>query len=142
MNRLHKFTTAYIECALWCGVFDPAKEEEPDPNNYTLTQSNISDTTLRVMCTDCRRFWDDNEIENLIPIGTEEQAGHDFWLTRNGHGAGFWDRHVSVYGSEEVRENLNVLAKNFRTIVSDGMPPKRWSEFELYIGDDGKVDHV
>lgn len=21
-----------------------------------------------------------------------EQAGHDFWLTRNGHGTGFWDR--------------------------------------------------
>ena len=20
-----------------------------------------------------------------------ELAGHDFWLTRNGHGAGFWD---------------------------------------------------
>jgi len=20
-----------------------------------------------------------------------KQAGHDFWLTRNGHGAGFWD---------------------------------------------------
>ncbi len=20
-----------------------------------------------------------------------EQAGHDFWLNRNGHGAGFWD---------------------------------------------------
>lgn len=20
------------------------------------------------------------------------RAGHDFWLTRNGHGAGFWDR--------------------------------------------------
>lgn len=24
----------------------------------------------------------------------EEQAGRDFWLTRQGHGAGFWDREV------------------------------------------------
>lgn len=23
---------------------------------------------------------------------TYERAGHDLWLTRNGHGAGFWDR--------------------------------------------------
>jgi hypothetical protein len=26
-----------------------------------------------------------------------EQVGHDLWLTRNGHGAGFWDR-PEVYG--------------------------------------------
>ena len=25
------------------------------------------------------------------------QVGHDLWLTRNGHGAGFWDR-PEVYG--------------------------------------------
>lgn len=142
MNRLQKFTTAYIACALWCGVFDPTKEEEAYTSNYDLTQSDISDTTLRVMVQDCRRFWEDEEIDTILPYGTEEQAGHDFWLTRNGHAAGFWDRHSSVYGSEEIRDNLNVLAQNFRTIVSDGMPPKQWSEFELYIGDDGKVYHV
>lgn len=26
-----------------------------------------------------------------------DQAGHDFWLTRNGHGTGFWDR-PEIYG--------------------------------------------
>ena len=25
-----------------------------------------------------------------------EQVGHDLWLTRNGHGAGFWDR-IELY---------------------------------------------
>ena len=29
----------------------------------------------------------------------EEQAGRDFWFTRQGHGAGFWDR-------EELRRDL------------------------------------
>ena len=28
----------------------------------------------------------------------DEQAGHDFYLTRNGHGAGFWDR-PELYGA-------------------------------------------
>lgn len=28
--------------------------------------------------------WSNQEIMN--------QMGHDFWLTRNGHGVGFWDR--------------------------------------------------
>lgn len=26
------------------------------------------------------------------PWSDDERAGHDFWLTRAGHGAGFWDR--------------------------------------------------
>ena len=31
-----------------------------------------------------------------------DQAGRDFWLTRNGHGIGFWDR-----GMGEVGQNLS-----------------------------------
>lgn len=27
-----------------------------------------------------------------------EQAGSDFWLTRNGHGTGFWDRGLGTVG--------------------------------------------
>ena len=137
MNRLNKFTKAYITCALWCGVFDESIENDL---THSLTESDISDNTLRVIREDCTRFW--GEIENLVPHGVEEQAGHDFWLTRNGHGAGFWDRDISVYGSAEIRDNLNVLCKNFRTIPEEGMPRHRWPEFELYIGDDGKVYHV
>lgn len=39
---------------------------------------------------------------------TPEQAGHDFWLTRNGHGAGFWDRGLGARG-----ERLSVLARPY-----------------------------
>jgi len=28
------------------------------------------------------------------------QAGHDLWLTRNGHGAGFWDRDLGEAGDK------------------------------------------
>jgi hypothetical protein len=140
MNRLTDFTTAYIECALWCGVFNPARQTINESHNYSLTQSDISATTLRIMREDCTRFWED--IKNLVPAGAENQAGHDFWFTRNGHGAGFWDRGVSVYGSAEIRDNLNVLCKNFRTKPAEGMPLHRWGDFELYIGDDGRVYHV
>ena len=35
-----------------------------------------------------------------------EQLGHDLWLTRNGHGAGFWDRGTGAKG-----EKLTELAK-------------------------------
>jgi hypothetical protein len=35
------------------------------------------------------------------PDGIFAQAGHDFWLTRNGHGTGFWDR-PEIYGDREA----------------------------------------
>lgn len=67
------------------------------------------------------RFWDsgredvDNFIAQVEPfIGywelpgnfEDEQLGHDFCLTRNGHGAGFWDRgwgHLGEYLSDVAR---------------------------------------
>lgn len=39
---------------------------------------------------------------------TPERAGHDFWLTRNGHGAGFWDR-----GLGQVGDDLSELAQAY-----------------------------
>ncbi len=41
-----------------------------------------------------------------------EQAGHDFWLSRNGHGTGFWDRDSSYYG-DHVRDWLQRKAEQF-----------------------------
>lgn len=40
------------------------------------------------------------------PAGKLELFGHDFWLTRNRHGAGFWDR-----GLGDLGEALSDLAK-------------------------------
>lgn len=55
---------------------------------------------------------------------TPTQAGHDFWLTRNGHGAGFWDRGLG----EPAR------------ILSDACGWKtRWPSLDVYKGDDNKV---
>ena len=48
-------------------------------------------------------------------------AGHDFWLTRNHHGAGFWDR-----GLGEVGRKLTEAAHVY-------------GDYDLYVGDDGKV---
>ena len=38
-----------------------------------------------------------------------DQAGHDFWLTRNGHGAGFWDGDWK----DSAGASLTEIAKSF-----------------------------
>lgn len=48
---------------------------------------------------DCAGFLDDNK-ELIAQSGlTYEEVGHDFWLTRNGHGTGFWDRGLGAVGT-------------------------------------------
>lgn len=49
------------------------------------------------------------------------QLGHDFWLTRNGEGAGFWDR-----GLEPLGDKLTEASKTYGGV-------------DLYVGDDGKI---
>lgn len=49
------------------------------------------------------------------------QLGHDFWLTRNGHGAGFWDRGLGALG-----QRMTEAAKSAGPV-------------DLYVGADGKV---
>lgn len=55
-------------------------------------------------------------------INASDHAGRDFWLTRNHHGAGFWDGDWS----EPEAELLTQAAQAF-------------GEIDLYMGDDGKI---
>lgn len=50
-------------------------------------------------------------------------AAHDFWLTRNGHGAGFWDRDAL---SDGLGDRLTAHCKAFKQV-------------DTYEGDDGKI---
>ena len=52
---------------------------------------------------------------------TIEAFAYDYWLTRNGHGAGFWDR-----GLGELGDNLSEMA-NLQGSV------------DAYCGDDGLI---
>lgn len=88
---LSDFVRAYLECALWSssqcdedgnmtGSFD---------NDYSV--DDFTPEALKEAISDCEGFQESNA-EDLARAGDDEQNGHDFWLTRNGHGAGFWDR--------------------------------------------------
>lgn len=79
-KALDDFTQSYITCALWCGL---------DERDH-VTFADLAPETLAAMIADCNRFRDD--AKTVACIGDRHaDAGHDFWLTRNCHGAGFWD---------------------------------------------------
>ena len=119
---MNSFTRAYIHCALWSSSDD---NDDSLFDRYGL--DDIDSKTLSEMKQDCERFIEglDDLISPLVEdnyVFDDDQAGHDFWLTRNGHGAGFWDGDWP----EAIETILDDRAKSFRT-------------FDLYIGDDGKI---
>jgi len=99
---MDKFTQQYIETALWSSVDDAG---EPLDRNYSL--SDLSPDTLVWAQADCDRFQD--LAGDMLDEHPEIEAGaHDFWLARNGHGAGFragnWPRHGEL---------LTIIAHSF-----------------------------
>jgi hypothetical protein len=85
------FTAAYLEAAMWTS--DP----EPGQGEYQADLSLIDGEFLSRAINECRDFQEVNGAW-LEHAGCDEQNGHDFWLTRNRHGAGFWDRGYGKIG--------------------------------------------
>ena len=81
---MDKFLQAYIVAALW-STTDESTPEGGDFLDENYGPDDLAPETLEKMKADCDKF----QAENAQDIeGQEEQAGHDFWLTRNHHGAG------------------------------------------------------
>lgn len=97
-NGLNAFIEAYIECALWSST-----HWDEDGNMLGCLDDYCAEFSPELMAEtvkDCTNFfeahrhlWADERDYD------DASAGHDFWLTRNGHGAGFWDRGIE-HGDE------------------------------------------
>lgn len=118
------FTVHYIQAALWASV-----DDNGDPLNEVCSPSDLALETVARMYADCERFEQENEtaLAAWYALGeTFERAGHDFWLTRNGHGTGFWDRHTDGGKAERLGRRLTDAAHAFGMV-------------DLYVGEDGKI---
>lgn len=119
-DELDSFTRAYVVAALWSST-DNSDDSGGEPLDANYGPEDIASETLARMVEDCATFQRTNA--GLLALaGDEEQNGHDFWLTRNGHGAGFWDRDYSGAIGDALTE------------ASDA-----YGEVDLYIGDDGLI---
>lgn len=116
-----EFTKQYIVTALW-------SSDDGGLNKLSeMSWQDLAPQTLDMMKRDAISF--QQQCAALLDRAYQEtgysygpgSAGHDFWLTRNHHGAGFWDR-----GLGEVGNMLTTAAH-------------KWPEVDLYVGDDGLV---
>lgn len=112
----------YVIAGLWAGNdWDDQEDGNPTPLDENYGPDDVSAEAMASIMADVTAFVMSNwaDLRDMDPA----QAGHDFLLTRDRHGAGFWDRGLGDRGDR--------LTKASHPYGDSG----------FYVGDDGQV-HV
>jgi len=110
------FLKSYLTAALW--------SSHDGDDNYFDRFYNIDDiATESLLCAwvECSRFMRECSFD-LLHLD-RERNGHNFWLTRNHHGTGFWDETVDSEYAKIATQRLTTASHGF-------------GEVDLYVGDD------
>ena len=95
------FVDGYITAMLWSTNDESDPNTGGDPLDKNYSRSDLAPEALKKIKIDCAKFFKNNRrdlrlyCDNVVRHSDGscmEYAGHDFWLTRCGHGCGFWDR--------------------------------------------------
>lgn len=116
-DKLDAFTFGYVSAAMWL-----LTDDDGHSLDY-LGLHDIAPETIAAAIEDCRQFQADNA-DDLREYDSET-AGADFWLTRNRHGAGYWDGDYSEPEASRLTDAANA-----------------YGETDWYVGDDGLVYQV
>jgi len=108
------FSTAYTTCIITSSTDDEANYLN---EHFDGKPAEFDPETLKKINRDCAKF----QQENADDIDDSAKAGHQFWLTRNHLGAGFWDNDKA---SQKVRDRLTKASH-------------KYGECFVYVGDDG-----
>lgn len=103
--QFDEFEAAYFEAALWTAELD-------DCTIYEIDEKHIENSKKELAAF---RASDAYKAAIETHLWTEAQAGHDFWLTRNHHGAGFWDRYSEGAGYD-LGKALSELSEKYSEI--------------------------
>jgi hypothetical protein len=124
--NIKKIMDSYLECAIW------TEEERLEEENTEGYEGEIKDL-IPEADLNIHNFSDDSKIKAYEDIKLflkyagdsvdgidEEQLGHDIWLSRNLHGAGFFDRGYD----DDIEKRLMDSAHKIGGV-------------DIYLGDDG-----
>lgn len=114
---LEDIKQSYIDCMLWA-------DSPRGDDGQELDNDGLSESLRASIDKDIQSFIDkaDRLIVEAIKVDNYDldNIGHDLWLTRVGHGAGFWDGDLP----EELGQRLTDISQSMGNV-------------DLYVGDDG-----
>lgn len=109
MEAFEQFFEGYLEAMAFTDLGDdgqPPAESEVTPAYRTAARE------------DCQSFWRTWGAAIRASNAGADQAGRDFWFTRQGHGVGFWDRDADMYG-KALQDALTEASENFGEAYPD-----------------------
>ena len=112
--KLSTIVIQYLETALWSSIDENGRPLDKDYSisDFLLSAVKKAEKDLDAFC---------EQAGDLIEGISDKDIAHDFWLTRNHHGTGFWDKYEEPYASA-----LTKLAHKF-------------GECDVYITDTGRL---
>lgn len=125
---------SYIGTALWASTDMSDDSGGIALDDFPYGEDKLSDEARQKMAEDVHQFITDNadDCDEWVALLGDGSVGHDLWLTRNRHGAGFWDR---FYGGANGDANREPIAIGKRLTDS----AHAFGEADLYVGDDGNI---
>lgn len=109
------FRDGYVECALWANGQSELSDEDADTLHSEAYDFLADEHAVRLIQAAIVRGARRTAGPHYVRGYDWTSAGHDFYLTREGHGAGFWDRGLGIVG-----DALTALAKPYGS--SDYLP--------------------
>jgi hypothetical protein len=115
--NIDSFVDSYLETARFVDC------EEFETRNFSKQAIKKATMDCKVFCFAVLSRIGFIEAKRVLNIEGSQvnYAASDFYLTRNGHGSGFWDR-PEIYGEENAKI-LTELAKTYKVC-------------DMYVGDD------
>lgn len=122
-ERLEAFVNEYVAIALsFLGEADKVKGPAP---KRPARRQDMAEAAVQWVREECEAFLNRDDVQQVIKdweIELFTRAAIDFYLTRNRHGAGFWDG-----GWRDAAAKVLTAASH------------QAGSGELYLGDDGKI---
>jgi predicted DNA-binding protein (UPF0251 family) len=110
IKNLDAFTSAYIEALFFT-------DEERLQQEAGTDELQISEPSLWKIAEECQSF----QIENAEALGDDlARGGHDFWLTRNHHGVGFWDGDWPEEVAAKLTAAAHAYGESYTSADSEG----------------------
>ncbi len=132
LDDLNAFTLGYLEAALWSSSIEEgfaaawnAKHggdfaADCSMQSFGFTIGDLDSSARANANTSCEQFIRANRAD--LAGEDASRAGHDFWLTRNGHGAGYWDGDYPEPAATRLTDSAHAFGS-----------------CDLYVGDDERI---
>lgn len=122
-EQVERIFRAYVSTMLWASM-DNADDSGGAPLDDNHGPDDVSAEAVAKIRADIIAFVATDGVESILERYNDDDIGHDLFLTRNGHGAGFWDGDYEAEAGDG--DKLSKAAKAL-------------GESDPYVGDDGLI---